>query len=300
MVDNLGFQAQNVIDSYRRELAELADAGREDVTVMLTETGYVWDMDDPAKEFVPPHIPEQSYTDFTIQAFSEFWARWPEVVAVMPFHLYNPSGGWEDRAWIGPGAERTGDNVPSTAYPVYQGVAALPKPPAATYPELANTVDVNMTYEGENLAFGAPVTASTTINLYGWHVDFINDGITTGIGWTSAGEPIANELPAEWVEFDLGEPQEIGSVTLYPRSGDEEAGKYFPQGFEIQVSSDGEQWETIYTKEAPEEAVYRNEPLVAEFTPVVARYVRLWITDKSNFGEGGYHAQLAEVEISAP
>lgn len=300
MVDDLGFQAQNVVDAYRRELAVLADAGRTDLEVMLTETGYVWDENDPNKQNVQPHLPQQSYTDFTVQAFVEFWARWPEVRAVMPFQMYNPSGGWEDRAWIGPGAEDDGTGRPTTAYPVYDEIAKLVKPPAATYPELAGTDDVNMEIvRTGNLAIGAEVAVSTTIDQWGWHSRFINDGITAGLGWTTEGEPLTDEFPAEWVEYDLGQPESVGRVVLHPRSGDGEAGKFFPQGFDVQVSDDGEQWETVFVQDPPVEATYRLEPLVAEFPAIEARFVRLWITDKDNFGEGGYHAQLAELEVYA-
>lgn len=298
MVDNIGFQAQNVIDAYRRELAVLARAGRPDVEVMLTETGYVWDQRDPEKVFAQPHLPLQSYTDFTVQAFVEFWARWPEVRAVTPFQMYNPSGGWEDRAWIGPDARDAGDRTPDTAYPVYTAIAALPKPPAAAFPELAATTDVNMDVTvTDNLAIGAEVTVSTSIDLYGWHSRFLNDGVAVGLGWTTEGEPLSDALPAEYAVLDLGSVTDVGRVVLFPRSGDEEAGKFFPQGFEIQLSSNGADWDTVHERRAPTEPQYRFEPYVTSFEQQPARYVRLWITAKENFGEGGYHAQLAEMEV---
>jgi hypothetical protein len=73
-------------------------------------------------------------------------------------------------------------------------------------------------------------------------------------------------------------------------------GTLFPVDFELQVSTDNVSYTTIYSETDFSSAAgtwYGFEG----FAPVVARYVRLWVTE-SGLYSGQYWVQLAELEVS--
>lgn len=47
-----------------------------------------------------------------------------------------------------------------------------------------------------------------------------------------------------WVAVDLGTNHAFGRVNLYPRGSD---GRFFPEEYDIRVSEDGEEWNTVKT-----------------------------------------------------
>ncbi|MBN2658991.1 MAG: hypothetical protein JXR86_18195 [Spirochaetales bacterium] len=241
---DMGTESQwDIIDSYIPQKMEIEAAGRSGVKFIITETGYVSDLDDPRYMGSAPHISPQMAGDYTALAFSDFWSQWEEILAVCPFHMYDPYlRGWEDRAFI------SQDKVKQ---PVYYSVKESRESFAFTYspdPLYAGLPAVNLYgSDPDNLALGDDVTVftSSSIDNWGWSQAYINDGIDFGIGWTSDGENLDSEedsshfsLLPEWIAYDFGGTSLISSVQLAPRTGDEEACLHFPQSVQIEVTDD--------------------------------------------------------------
>ncbi len=113
------------IDSYLLELKVLADLGRPDVKVMITETGYDLGNSTYAREGFPI-IDEYLRADYIVRAFRDFWTRWPEVLAVLPFEFCNEN--WRPFDWVEPDSDTNPDGSPTRPHYQYTAVAALAKP----------------------------------------------------------------------------------------------------------------------------------------------------------------------------
>jgi uncharacterized repeat protein (TIGR01451 family) len=87
------------IDSYLLELQRLANNGRRNVSVLLTETGYALGRNDFAFQGYPP-IDESNRADYIVRGLRDYWSQWPEVLGVCPFELVDPYGGWEAWDWL--------------------------------------------------------------------------------------------------------------------------------------------------------------------------------------------------------
>ena len=286
------------IDSYILELEVLEKYGRKDTKVVITETGYELG-NDLYKFEGKPAITEELRTDYIMRAFRDYWSKWPEIIAVCPFEMVAMNGGWERFDWIHMDSSSDENGYPTNFRPQYQAVASLPKPPYIPDPSLKDTEDKNMDLtaaNSANLALSAKVTCSSSIEDYGWSVKKVNNGfkVDTDLGWTTAGEEIE-----EWLVMEFKESKDISKVVLVPRSDHPETGKYFPQAFEVQVSEDGKSWTPVYSYKHDGKEPFN--PGVQEqtytFDTIKGKYLRLYITSKTNHGSGGYHAQLGELEV---
>ncbi|MBN1399329.1 MAG: DUF11 domain-containing protein, partial [Anaerolineae bacterium] len=114
------------IDSYLLELTRLAAYGREDVQVLLTETGYALGQNNFGFQGYAP-IDEGNRADYIARALRDYWAQWPEVLGVCPFELVDPYGGWEVWDWLYPSGAR---------HLQYDAVLGLDKTPALAEGEL--------------------------------------------------------------------------------------------------------------------------------------------------------------------
>ena len=301
--DGTAIYKEHAIDSYMQELKILERYGRKDTKVILTETGYELGNEwyttklSTAEDF--PAIDDENRKDYTMRAFRDYWSKWPEIIAVCPFEMaaVQPRN-WGNFDWIYIDSGSDDKGYPTNPHPHYDAVAALPKPPYVPDPSLQNTEDKNMDLpaSNDNIALGAKVDASTTMDNWGWEMSKINNGFTadSDLGWTSAGEE-----QEEWVTYEFKEEREFSKVVLVPRSDGIEVGKYFPQEYQIQVSNDGKTWNTVYTHKNQTGEVFNPgaEPQTCTFDKVKGKFMRLLITRKTNHGEGGYHAQLSEMEV---
>ncbi|MBP1994542.1 Ig-like domain-containing protein [Paenibacillus eucommiae] len=151
-----------------------------------------------------------------------------------------------------------------------------------------------------NLALQKHVTATSSYDTGGWGlwqiVDGVNmDGLSHGsnFGWSSLGDIYRNHTDS--VTIDLGGLYPVDQVKLFPTMG---AG-YFPKQYNIQVSEDLINWQTVITSS---EQPFDNDQLIKDavvhgFTPTSARYVKTEVTDMVQAAE--VHAQFAEIEIYA-
>lgn len=94
--------------------------------------------------------------------------------------------------------------------------------PAGRYVQLAEVQAFGT--EPTNLAHGAAVTTSESLEVAGWGKNFLTDGITntdtgTAKGWTSSPHP-SSDLGGSsvWATIDLGTVQSVSRVVLWPRT----------------------------------------------------------------------------------
>ncbi len=160
----------------------------------------------------------------------------------------------------------------------------------------------------ENLALHKPVTASSTNNdsYWGWDLSYLNDGVLQHesrqegeyTGYCSNLTP--DQDHQEWVVVDLQAELQVTRAVIYPAStqvGDQRLGYGIPLDFQIQISSDGENWETVYA--ATDYPLPEYGPLTFDFDPVTGRYVRLLATrlrPKPSDGNS-YRLQISELEL---
>jgi hypothetical protein len=113
------------------------------------------------------------------------------------------------------------------------------------------------------------------------------DGIFTSY-WSSPGRAVPQP---EFITLDLGAVRSIRQVSLWSRP----AGALFPQDLEIQVSSNNQTFIPVASALGLPDT--KGVMHALEFSPVSARYVRVYVT-KTRLSAGGlYYAQIAEIEI---
>jgi hypothetical protein len=165
----------------------------------------------------------------------------------------------------------------------------------------------------KNLAKGKTVTSSSSNETGGWGRANLTDGRyfseSAHNGFSSSDTLTRSHI--EWVTVDLGAASTIGSVKLFPRMAtngtntcpatipDDNDGNYgagFPVSFSIQTSTDNTSWTIVTTV-----TNLANPGIIAKtwsFTPVSARYVRIYATALGLAGTE-YRLQLSELAVYA-
>ncbi len=160
---------------------------------------------------------------------------------------------------------------------------------------------------GTNLALNKTVTASSAADSpdYGWSLSRLTNGDRKDknkdgeyAGYTSNANTASDH--SEWVSVDLEKLQSVNRVVCYastPTPDIKNSCYCFAKDFEIQVSSDGESWTTVYSEKNYK--VPSWGPLTFDFEAAEARYVRFYasslypkVTDGNR-----YYLQLCELEI---
>ncbi|WP_158289372.1 discoidin domain-containing protein [Paenibacillus flagellatus] len=154
----------------------------------------------------------------------------------------------------------------------------------------------NTDYSGINLAKWKSVTASSSVDNWGWSLQGAADNnrasTSSSMGWSSSNSPTSNHT--EWVTVDLGVIRDISRVDLYARNDAGNVGKFFPIDFTIQVSTDLVNWTTVVAKTS--QAKPDGSAQGYGFTTVPARYVKIEGTAlRPDAGE--YRMQFAEIEV---
>jgi hypothetical protein len=122
------------IDCYVEERDVIARyGGRSGFKFVLTETGHGLGDRIYAFERFPP-IDEANRAGYISSAFRDYWRAWPEVIAVTPFELGDPWGGWKWLDWIDYRVSLDPLRFDYTPHPQYPAVVALPKPRGAPAP----------------------------------------------------------------------------------------------------------------------------------------------------------------------
>jgi alpha-L-rhamnosidase len=151
-----------------------------------------------------------------------------------------------------------------------------------------------------NLASGAAVTASSSVENADWGRVKVNDGTRGSVsgskGWTSDSNNSVNHT--EYVRLDFGTAKTFNQVDLYPRNDGADAGYGFPVDFTIDVSNDGSAWTNVLSRTGypfPTGGAMQSFTFSAQTT----RYLRVQGTSlRSNPNDFNfYRMQLAEIEI---
>lgn len=133
-------------------------------------------------------------------------------------------------------------------------------------------------------------------------------GVTWASGWLNDGEELYGKTSTtyssgmhssasgtEWVMLTFPQNETVSSVKIYPRTISNSA-RCFPATYTIEVSTDGNEWTTVtevknYTHNDGE------EPVVHEFAPVEAKYLKLNATKLTHDGNPStYYLQIRELE----
>ncbi len=122
------------------------------------------------------------------------------------------------------------------------------------------------------------------------------DGANTPLGWHNDTNRAGQSSPdnPSYIDIDLDGMHRISSVKIIPMAF-YAPNSCVPADFDLQYSTDGENWTTIQSVTGATCIWGTDEPLVYEFAPVDAGVFRLNITKDSAFN-GGY-TTLGEIEI---
>jgi len=158
------------------------------------------------------------------------------------------------------------------------------------------TVDPASVVTTVNLATNAAVTASSTVESFGWGTAKVVDGqqasVAGSMGWSSGDSLTANHT--EWITVDLGKSSTIGMMNYYLRDN---VGTGFPVDFTIQVSTDNTSWTTVVTKTGYAQPATSVQRFV--INPTKARYVKITGTSLRPIPTdlNQYRMQFTEIEI---
>ena len=155
-------------------------------------------------------------------------------------------------------------------------------PPAAVTDLSAETVT-----DGNSVILGI-VTSRSSEQPPEFTADAIIDG-NRDTFWASAAASISQE---ELVEIELAAVSPVQEMKLWPAGG--YAG-LFPTGVEIEVSTDGLKWRTVFAES--DYVASPGVPLTAAFPVVPVKFIRLRVTESSMNENGYYYAVIAELEV---
>ncbi len=175
---------------------------------------------------------------------------------------------------------------------VYNDRGRLPDPADIPF---FSTGDEVITYkDGENIALGKKPFASSATdeefkNLYGWSLDFLNDG-KPDTGWTTAVRRNDHADVNEYCGVFFGDVFAVEKIVITPKG-------CYPEDLVVELTTDCKSWTKVYeiTGSEPENG---KKPLVIELdTPVPATLIRITGTKlRADGGGNGYLFQLGEVE----
>jgi hypothetical protein len=125
---------------------------------------------------------------------------------------------------------------------------------------------VRVTAGIENLARGRPVTASST-SKHGGPAEAAVDGDPMTMWWADK-----DQDDPQWLQVDLGGVRKVGAVSVT-------WWKPYARAFTVQVSTDGEAWQTVGAVENKRN--FFGDSDLVRFDPARARYVRLHCTERA-------------------
>lgn len=132
---------------------------------------------------------------------------------------------------------------------------------------------------GENIALGKNITASSihvTDSMYDEEGNLNDSSVAArnAVDGNMTSKWVSNYADDQWLQVDLGVLYEIGRVMIYWAN---DSGKIY----DIQVSEDGQQWNTVYRQLSGYSSELANIPVY-----VKARYVRMYGYTRVNTSNG--------------
>ena len=145
--------------------------------------------------------------------------------------------------------------------------------------------------QADNIAYLKPVTSTNSLERVDFNSAYLTDG-DQATGWHNANYEAADQMSATnptRIVIDLEGFYDITKLTLQPLlDGPYNADiSFIPQGFDIQVSNNGQTWTTVHTVNGAYCPASSGESLTYELageTPIVARWIRLNIVEESAYG----------------
>lgn len=145
--------------------------------------------------------------------------------------------------------------------------------------------------QANNIAFQKPVTSTNSLERVDFNSAYLTDG-DLATGWHNANYEAADQMSATnptRIVIDLENFYDISKLTLYPLQDSPYNAEisFIPQGFDIQVSNNGQTWTTIKTVNGASCTAASGESLAYDLageTPIVARWIRLNIVEESAYG----------------
>ena len=153
-------------------------------------------------------------------------------------------------------------------------------------------------FELPNLALGAIVTTSSSVENYGWFKTKVNDGERNSVsgarGYSSQLGQLTNHT--EWVEINFGAIKTFSKVVLYSRNDSGMVGEGFPIDFKIQVWN-GTAWldRVVMTGYAKPGSAGQQFTWGSWDT---TNKIRIYATNLRTVGSDGYLLQFAEIEVN--
>ena len=142
-------------------------------------------------------------------------------------------------------------------------------------------------YDHGNLAYKKEVSASSVYSS-NYSAGNMVDGNTTSTRWA----PDDSEKNP-YAVIDLGKPCTVGSFVLYEYKQEKDTKQYRCASFKVSASTDGENWEEIYTGGE----IGEREEFVL-YAPAEARYLKIHDFEKLNGSTG--NVSIYEWEVYAP
>lgn len=166
--------------------------------------------------------------------------------------------------------------------------------------EKGKTHTIKFSYEeGNNVAYGASISYSSSYIYSGWEENNVVDGETSSLsssmGWSSNNTLSSDHT--EWITVDLGSEQVINKVDLFPRDDGTNKGYGFPIDFDIMISTDNVNWTIVVSKE--DWPMPSSDVQSFCFEDVTARYIKIEgkSLTQNPYDSNLYRMQLAEIEI---
>ena len=181
-----------------------------------------------------------------------------------------------------------------------------------TITDLQTAYDQMMANKKVNLALNQSVSASESVQSPGmWGTEYLTDGYKAKddagrIGYTTdAYHSQVLENPID-ITLNLGQQQQVNQVVLYPRlSVGSWEGKTanFPTDYEIQVSNDGTNFQTVVSVQNQPDPM--RQPVTWQFDSTTAQYIRIHVTKLGEYAAGEsipdnptpYRLQFTEIEV---
>ncbi len=161
-------------------------------------------------------------------------------------------------------------------------------------PFFANGDEVITYKDGENIALGKKAFASSATdeqfkNLYGWSLDYLNDG-KPDTGWTTAVHRNDTADVTEYCGVYFGDVFALEKLVITPKG-------CYPEDFVVEISTDFRNWTKVYEITGSEPENGKKDLVIELDTPIPATIVRITATRlRADNGGNGYLFQLGEVE----
>ena len=177
-------------------------------------------------------------------------------------------------------------------------------------PVSVGTTEITVSVEGTEYQDTCQVTVQRNEHNYnmdhpvftesGHHEDFVPENVADGktggtssesaaYAWVSPNVPITEP---RWIAVEFPEPVTINKWRVAHVDTDDN-GKSITKDFELQVSEDGKNWETVDTVKDNTELV--NERTLADNGEVTSRFFRLYITAADNYN-GQWPNNMARID----